>query len=52
VAFYVADVYAPLLKLRLQTVDPGFVIVARSGELPADARRVAEDYLQSHPPKN
>jgi uncharacterized protein (DUF1330 family) len=47
VAFYVADIYAPLLKLRLQTVDPGFVIVARSGELPADARRVAEDYLRA-----
>ena len=51
VAFYVADAYAPLLKLRLATVDPGFVIVARSGDLPAEARQVAEDYLRTRTPQ-
>jgi uncharacterized protein (DUF1330 family) len=49
VGFYVSDVYAPLLALRLDTVEPGFVIVARSGDLPPDARRTAEDYLRTRP---
>jgi hypothetical protein len=49
VAFYVSDVYAPLLAIRHATTDPRFVVVARSGPLPADVRAAAESYLRSHP---
>ena len=40
VAFYVSDAYAPLLKIRLRTTDPRFVLLARSGDLPDSARRI------------
>jgi uncharacterized protein (DUF1330 family) len=49
VAFYVSDVYAPLLTIRHATTDPRFVVVARAGPLPAAARSAAESYLRSHP---
>jgi uncharacterized protein (DUF1330 family) len=48
VAFYVADVYAPLMKIRHATTDPRFLVMARSGALPAAARAAAESYLRSH----
>ena len=48
VAFYVADVYAPLMKIRHATTDPRFLVMARSGALPAAARATAESYLRSH----
>jgi uncharacterized protein (DUF1330 family) len=47
VAFYVSDVYAPLLKIRHAATDPRFVVLARSGSLPAAARAAAESYLRS-----
>ena|SRR5258708_5950841 len=47
VAFYVSDAYAPLLKLRLATVNARLVVLARSGALPEAARKVAEGYLRS-----
>jgi uncharacterized protein (DUF1330 family) len=46
-AFYVSDDYAPLLKLRLATVNARLVVLARSGALPEAAREVAESYLRS-----
>jgi uncharacterized protein (DUF1330 family) len=46
-AFYVSEDYAPLLKLRLATVNARLVVLARSGALPDAARKVAEDYLRS-----
>jgi uncharacterized protein (DUF1330 family) len=46
VAFYVSDDYAPLLKLRLATVNARLVVMARSGALPDAARKRAEDYLR------
>jgi uncharacterized protein (DUF1330 family) len=49
VAFYVSDVYAPLITIRHATTDPRFLIMARDGALPADARARAESYLRSHP---
>lgn len=49
VAFYVADVYAPLIKIRHATTDPRFLVMARSGALPAAPRATAESYLRSHP---
>jgi uncharacterized protein (DUF1330 family) len=49
VAFYVSEVYAPLMKIRHATSDPRFLVVVRSGSLPADARRAAESYLRAHP---
>jgi uncharacterized protein (DUF1330 family) len=53
VAFYVSDDYAPLLKLRLATVNARLVVLARSGALPEAARKVAEAYLSSRrgPPR-
>jgi uncharacterized protein (DUF1330 family) len=48
VAFYVADLYAPLMKIRHATTDPRFLVMARSGALPAAARAAAESYLRSH----
>jgi len=47
VAFYVSDVYAPLLKIRHAAADPCFVVVARAGALPAEARAAAETYLRA-----
>jgi uncharacterized protein (DUF1330 family) len=47
VAFYVSDIYAPLLKIRHATTDPRFVVLARDGAVPAAARATAEDYLRS-----
>ena len=38
--------YAPLLKLRLATVNARLVVMARSGALPEAARKRAEDYLR------
>jgi hypothetical protein len=49
IAFYVSGLYAPLLKIRHATTDPRFVLIARSGPLPADARDAAESYLRSQP---
>lgn len=49
VAFYVSDVYAPLLKIRRATTDPRFVVLARAGRFPAEAVAVAESYLRRHP---
>src|SRR5262249_2937344 len=46
-AFYVSDVYAPLLRIRHATTDPRFVVVARSGALPTAARAAADSYLRS-----
>jgi uncharacterized protein (DUF1330 family) len=48
VAFYVSDVYAPLMKIRHAASDPRFLVMARSGALPADARATAEGYLRAH----
>ncbi len=47
VAFYVADAYAPLIKIRHATTDPRFLMMARTGALPAAARARAEAYLRS-----
>lgn len=47
VAFYVSDVYAPLMKIRHATSDPRFLVLVRSGSLPADAREAAESYLRA-----
>jgi uncharacterized protein (DUF1330 family) len=41
VAFYVSDVYAPLMKIRHATSDPRFLVMARSGPLPAETRAAA-----------
>jgi uncharacterized protein (DUF1330 family) len=49
VAFYVSDVYAPLMKIRHANSDPRFLVMARSGPLPAEARAAAESYLRAHP---
>ena len=49
VAFYVSDVYAPLMKIRHATSDPRFLVMARAGALPAEARAAAESYLRAHP---
>jgi uncharacterized protein (DUF1330 family) len=48
-AFYVSDVYAPLMKIRHAASDPRFLVMARSGPLPAEARSAAERYLRGHP---
>jgi uncharacterized protein (DUF1330 family) len=47
VAFYTSDLYAPLLTIRHATADPRFAVMARSGALPAAARRAAETYLRT-----
>jgi uncharacterized protein (DUF1330 family) len=47
VAFYISEPYAPLLKLRLATVNARLVVLARSGALPQSARQTAEDYLRA-----
>jgi len=49
VAFYVSDIYAPLMTIRHATTDPRFLIMARDGAIPAAARAAAESYLRSHP---
>jgi uncharacterized protein (DUF1330 family) len=49
VAFYVSDVYAPLMTLRHACTDPRFLVMARDGALPAAARASAETYLRWHP---
>jgi uncharacterized protein (DUF1330 family) len=49
VAFYVSDLYAPLMTIRHATTDPRFLVMARDGGLPTEARAVAEKYLRSHP---
>ena len=49
VAFYVSDIYAPLMTIRHATTDPRFLVMARAGALPAEARAAAESYLRSHP---
>ena len=48
VAFYVSDVYAPLMTLRHACTDPRFLVMARDGALPAAARASAERYLRAH----
>jgi uncharacterized protein (DUF1330 family) len=45
-AFYISDRYAPLLKIRLATTEARLVILARSGDLPAQVRATAEAYLR------
>jgi uncharacterized protein (DUF1330 family) len=47
VAFYLSDVYAPLLAIRHATTDPRFVLLARTGALPAGTRAAAENGLRS-----
>jgi uncharacterized protein (DUF1330 family) len=49
VAFYVADVYAPLMRIRHATTDPRFLVMARIGALPTAAREKAASYLRSRP---
>lgn len=49
VAFYVSDIYAPLMKIRHAASDPRFLVMARSGALPVEARAAAETYLHAHP---
>ncbi len=49
VAFYVSDVYAPLMTIRHATTDPRFLVMAREGVLPAAVRAQAESYLRSQP---
>ncbi|AMN40797.1 DUF1330 domain-containing protein [Rhodoplanes sp. Z2-YC6860] len=44
--FYTSERYAPLLKIRLATTEARFMIMARSGELPAGVRAAAKAYLQ------
>jgi uncharacterized protein (DUF1330 family) len=47
VAFYVSDVYAPLMKIRHAASDPRFLVMARAGALPAEARAAADRYLRA-----
>ena len=49
IAFYVSDIYAPLMTIRHATTDPRFLVMARDGALPVSARAAAEKYLRSHP---
>ena len=44
-AFYVSDVYAPLMKIRHAATDPRFLVMARAGALPAEARAAARELL-------
>ena len=44
-AFYTSERYAPLLKIRLATTEARFLIVARTGDLPAEVRRDGEATL-------
>jgi uncharacterized protein (DUF1330 family) len=39
--FYISDLYAPLLKIRLATTEARLVIVARSGNLPVEVHAAA-----------
>jgi uncharacterized protein (DUF1330 family) len=48
VAFYASDVYAPLMKIRHAASDPRFLVMARVGTLPAEARAAADRYLRAH----
>jgi uncharacterized protein (DUF1330 family) len=48
VGFYVSNVYAPLMKIRHANSDPRFLVMARSGPFPAEARTTAESYLRAH----
>jgi uncharacterized protein (DUF1330 family) len=48
VAFYASDIYAPLMKIRHAASDPRFLVMARAGALPADARASTESYLRAH----
>jgi len=45
--FYTSDIYRPLLDLRLRTTDPRFIVMARSGAIPAAARARAEEFVRS-----
>ena len=47
VAFYVSDVYAPLMQMRHATTDPRLLVMARAGALPAEERADAERYLRA-----
>src|SRR5215813_2613471 len=47
VAFYVSEVYASLMKIRHAASDPRFLVMARSGALPAEARATADSYLRA-----
>ncbi|MCC7347879.1 MAG: DUF1330 domain-containing protein [Variibacter sp.] len=45
--FYFAEIYAPLLDLRLRTTDPRFVVVSRAGTISPELRRKAETLLRA-----
>jgi uncharacterized protein (DUF1330 family) len=47
VSFYFSPDYAPLLKLRLETTDPRFVLVARSGQFAESVRPAIEEHLRA-----
>jgi uncharacterized protein (DUF1330 family) len=47
VDFYTSEVYAPLLKLRLRTTDPRFVVLSRSGAIPAQVRERAQAFTRA-----
>lgn len=45
--FYMSDVYAPLLALRLRTTDPRFVVLSREGTIPTSVRARADAFLRA-----
>jgi uncharacterized protein (DUF1330 family) len=47
VDFYTSEVYAPLLKLRLRTTDPRFVVLSRSGTIAPAVRQRAEAFVRA-----
>jgi len=47
VAFYVSEAYAPLLTIRHATSDPRFVVMTRSGAMPASARARIASYWRA-----
>lgn len=46
-SFYFSDGYAPLLPIRLATTEPRFVLMARSGRVPGETRRVIAARLKA-----
>jgi uncharacterized protein (DUF1330 family) len=45
VAFYFSKAYAPLLRIRLATTEPRFVLLARSGGLPDETKAAMEAHV-------
>jgi uncharacterized protein (DUF1330 family) len=45
-AFYVSELYAPLLSIRVAATEARLVILARSGNLPAKVKTAATEYLE------